>query len=143
MSENKPRMSDQIITKMKGDLAEHRVRAEEREKEYQVIYDKVRNGDVVENFTTETCSKVIKGLISLKKKPVNLYLTNWAKLNINDERLFDITGEFKMWKEKREEVEVIQEQLLDVAEIFNNIIKQVIKIREILEQKGKNENGKD
>lgn len=140
---NVPRISDQIIEKMKTDLAEHEILAKSREKEFQTIYDKLSKDELDEKISVENCNKIIKGLLRLKKKPVNLYLTNWAKLNIYDERLFDITGEFKMWKEKREEIDVIQKQLLDVAETFNNTIKTVIKIRDILKQKGGKHDGKN
>lgn len=143
MSETKPRMADQIINKMKSDLAEHRTRAEEREKEYTAIFDKINQGEKLDNITPESCNKIIKALLALRKKPVNTYLSNWAKLNIDNERLFNVAGDFKMWKEKRTEVEEIQEQLLDVAEIFNNTIKLVIKIRTTIKEKGKVENGKD
>lgn len=124
--------SEQIIDKMKSDLETYTNDQTARRTKYQDILSRVEAGEAVQT-SEETLSNIITGLCKGRRKPLMLYLSNYARLNHHDvELLNDLGLNMTMWQKRKGEVEEINQGLLDVVKIFNENITLVKTIKQKL-----------
>lgn len=126
-----------IITTMKEKLSGYQEAQLTFKSKMDGIHALFKNGefgDVTEN----TLRQGIESTKKLRKQRVDIYLINYAKINLSNEAT-EVINEYRSWKKYKTEIEEIQKGLLDLIYIDEEIIKILAECIQLLNNQQNNE----
>lgn len=85
------------------------------------LYTSFKEGNF-SDVTLDTLEKGIKNVNKLRKQRTDIYLINYAKVNLDNEAT-EVIGNYDTWKKHKAEVEKIQKGILDLIHIDGLILK--------------------
>lgn len=122
----------EILEEYGSKIQEFKTRQAETQKSLDATLQELKAGNFGD-LTLETINRAFAGITANRKKRVNSYLTNHAKINIDDQAA-EVINEFKFWKKYQDKVDIFQKELLDMIYVDNELIKTLVEMRELLEQ---------
>lgn len=136
--ENLPKAkSANLIAAMQSKLESYKTAQQSFMSKLDKLHGRFKEGEFGD-VTDKTLDWTTKSITKLRRERVDIYLINYAKLNLDNEAT-EIIGSYDIWKKYKSEIDEIQKGLLVLIHNDNETLKTITSCKLLLSSYKSNE----